>query len=183
MKVSAILGWILILLFPSAASAKAFEISGNFSFSKNSYGNAGYEWTRRWGASVGYTFWGVSEFEISVEDVTYRTVITNYQDTTFHDQIYSFDLVQSFTSKEAFLQPYVKIGIGQLNREASGTYSGGSSPPAIYDALTVIAGVGLRIFIVKNFGLRAEALTYLTGGAISTWQDNVSFNGGVSIYF
>ncbi len=32
--------------------------------------------------------------------------------------------------KNYFIQPYAKVGVGQLNREASGNYAGGSSPPA-----------------------------------------------------
>ena len=117
------------------------------------------------------------------KDVLYRTQIEGMEDTTFHDQIFSLDWVQSLASKNSWIQPYVKLGIGQLDQDASGSYAGGLTPPAVYDSWTVVAGAGLRIFIVRSFALKAEGTTYLTGGNISTWQDNFAVSGGVSLYF
>ena len=138
---------------------------------------------RRLGASIGYYFWALSEIEFSVQDVLYRTKISTVEDTTFHDQIYSVGWVQSLTSKQSGFQPYLKLGVGQLNREASGTYWSGGNPPTIYDSLTVVMAAGLRIYVLKTLALRGEGTSYLTGGMLSTWKDNFSVNGGVSIYF
>ncbi|MEV9259187.1 hypothetical protein AB0147_30040, partial [Klebsiella pneumoniae] len=93
------------------------------------------------------------------------------EDTTFHDQIYGVNWVQSLMDKNFPIQPYFKVGIGQLNREASGTYAIGASPPSILDEVTGILGVGMRIYLTRSIGLRGEFTTYLSGGNINTWRD------------
>jgi hypothetical protein len=172
-----------LILYSEFSQAGLMELSGSFSFSQSTYGSGNFQWTRRWGASLGYYFFSVSELEFAVQDVLYRTKIDGVEDTTFHDQIYSVDWVQSLASKNAWFQPFFKFGIGQLNRQASGTYFGGAAPPAIYDSLTAVLGAGLRIFVFKIFAIRVDGTTYLTGGLLSSWRDNFAINAGASIYF
>ncbi len=168
---------------PSLAQAGTFELSLGGSFSQSNYGGGNYSWERRWGGSVGYYFLALSQVELSFQDVTDRTNLSGYQDTTFHDQILSLNWVQSLTGKSFPIQPYLKAGIGQLNREATGTYAGGASPPRVVAQLTGIVGAGLRIYITRAFAIRTEATSYLVGGNISTWQDNFSLNVGLSFSF
>jgi hypothetical protein len=186
------LGWfvaaaalLLPLLIPAKAKAGYFELSGGFYYDRNNYGDDDYSWDRKWGLSFGYHLSERSEIEVSFQDVVERTSIVNFEDTTFHDQILSVDWVQALTGKDFPVQPYVKAGIGQLDRKASGTYGvDGSSgaPPAELDQVTPIAGAGIRIYITRNFGLRGEATTYLTSG-ISSWNQNISATAGLSFYF
>ena len=168
---------------PTTARAGVFEVSFGFSFSQSNYSDSNYNWNRKWGASVGYHLSELSEIEFSFEDITDRTKIATFEDTTFHDKVYGVNWVQSLVGKSFPIQPYFKIGVGQLNREANGNYQFGFSPPAIVDSITGILGAGLRISIMHGFGLRAEANTYLTGGSIRTWQDNISCTFGGSLYF
>jgi hypothetical protein len=56
-------------------------------------------------------------------------------------------------------------------------------PPRRLDSLTVVLGAGMRLFIIKNFAIRSEATSYLTGGSIRSYKDNVAVNIGGSIYF
>ena len=177
------LSLLFLVLCPQQAAAGAFELSLGFSFNRSNYTGSNYSWSRHWGATAGYYFTEHSEIEFSVQDIVDRTSIMGYEDTTFHDQIYSFNWVQSLTSKDFPVQPYVKVGLGQLNREATGSYANGGSPPAIVDSLTVVLGAGLRLYFTKKFAIRSEATTYLTGGNIQTWKNNVSTNIGVSFYF
>jgi hypothetical protein len=171
------------LLLPLEALAGTFELSAGGAFTRSNYGVESYNWNRRWTASFGYHFSDRSEIEVSFQDVVDRTHIAGYEDTTFHDQIYSFSWVQSLLGKDYIIDPYFKVGIGQLNRDASGSYGGVDSPSTQVDAVTGILGGGVRINITKHFGLRAEVDTYLTGGKIGTWQDNISANAGFSFYF
>jgi hypothetical protein len=69
-----------------------------------------------------------------------RTKILGYEDTVFIDRVMSLNWVQNLFTFEA-IQPYFKIGAGQLNREASGSYANGSSPNPQTDALTAILRV------------------------------------------
>ena len=85
--------------------------------------------------------------------------------------------------EDATFKPYLRGGIGQLNRDATGTYNGGYSAPGELDQVTVIAGAGLKAKLTSRFGLKMEITTYLAGGNISTWKDNISLNVGGSIYF
>lgn len=171
------------ILLPLRASAGALELSAGGSYSKSNYGNGNFTWSRRWGTSMGYYLTERTQIEIGFQDILDRTQIIGYEDTTFHDQIFSANVVISFLGKNAPLQPYIKAGIGQLNREASGTYAFGGSPAAVVDQVTGIIGAGLRIYLTRTFGIRAEGTSYLSGGSIGTWQDNFSVTTGVSIYF
>ncbi len=170
-------------LAPSTARSGAIELSLGGSFNRSNYTSTSYAWTRRLGFSLGYHLTELSEIEIAFQDVIDRTYLQGYEDTTFHDQIYSANWVQSLTGKESFLQPYLKGGVGQLNRKASGWYAIGATPPSEVNSLTGIVGAGLRLYLTRNFAIRSEATTYLTGGALGTWKDNYALQFGVSWMF
>jgi hypothetical protein len=184
MRTILVVGSLLVgsLGMTSPAHAGLLELSGAFSFSQSSLGKTGTQWTRRWLGSVGYYFFGLSEIEFAVQDVMYRTKIDNVEDTSFHDRIYSVNWVQSLAPRSSFLQPYFKVGVGQLNRNATGSYWTGDAPDPVFDSLTAVLGAGLKIQIFRALNLKAETTTYLTNGAISTWKDNVYVNFGVSLY-
>lgn len=165
------------------AAAGNVEISSGLSYTRSSYGGGSYSWTRRWGSSVGYEFSDRSEIEFAYQDVVDRTRIEGYEDTTFHDEVYSFNWVQNLLGRNSPIQPYVKAGIGQLNREASGTYAGGSAPAKRVDSLTGVLGGGARIYLTRSFAIRAEVTSYLEGGSIRTWKDNVGATLGGSFSF
>lgn len=178
--VFAVLG---VMLFPIVSLANEFEISLSGSFRRSAYTAGNYAWTRRWSGSVGYHVSGLAEIEFAFQDVVDRTLLQGYEDTTFHDKIYSANWVQSLWGREWMVQPYGKVGIGQLNRDASGSYATGESAVVLYDRLTGVLGVGARLRLMQNLAIRCEATTYLSGANIQTWQDNVSFVSGLSILF
>jgi hypothetical protein len=176
--------FFLCLMYSAVANAGYFELSSGFSFNKTDYGSGNFSWTRRYGANFGYNFWDTSEIELSFQDSVVRTMITGYEDTTFHDQVYSLNWVQSLAPKDSLFQPFIKAGIGQLNRDASGMYYAlGVAPPSTEDTVTGILGAGLKIHLTRSFGLRGEATSYLTNGRISTWKDNIGVTAGLSFYF
>jgi hypothetical protein len=186
MKIGLILSILTLSLLGSLekeAHAGVVEISGSAFYSQSSYGDSNFTWTRRWGVSVGYYFLALSEIEFSVQDIFYKTKLGNREENSFHDQVYSVDWVQSLASKNATVQPYFKVGIGQLNREAVWKSAAGTTGPILYDSVTGVAGAGFRVYVLKNFSLKVEASTYLMGGMVSTAKDNFSFTGGVSVYF
>lgn len=170
-------------LTPRSAAAGAFELSLGVSYNRSNYLAGGYTSERRWGSSVGYHFTERTEIEFAFQDVSTLNNLTGLENTRFHDQIYSLNWVQALTGKNFPVQPYAKVGVGQLNREATGTYASGAAPPAIVDSVTGVLGVGMRIYLTKTFGIRSEVTSYLAGGSIRTWKDNLSYNVGVSLYF
>jgi hypothetical protein len=181
--VAGFLGLGVFLSAEKTASAGVWEFSAAFSYNRSNYSDQNFNWTRRIGLGLGYYFTERSEIEFSAQDVIDRTSIQGFEDTTFHDQIYSLNWIQYITDKDAPFQPYLKLGVGQLNREASGSYALGVAPPAILDEVTVIIGGGAKLFITKSFGLRLEAVSYVAGGSISTWDQNFSVTMGLSVYF
>jgi len=170
-------------LVPSLAHAGYFEISGGAFYTRSSYSSSDYNWTRKYGATIGYHLTDLSEVEFTYQNVTDQTVLTGIESTTFHDEIYGLDWNQSLTGKGTGIQPYIKLGIGQLDRTASGSYSGGVQVPLELDQVSGIVGVGLRIYLTRNFGLRGELLAYPTSLNTSTWSQNISTTAGISIYF
>lgn len=171
------------MLLPWKAAAGVFETSAGFSFNKTSYGDNSYSWSRRYSASIAYYFTEISSIELAYQDAYSRNKILGLEDTSFHDKIYSANWVQHFTGRDFPIQPYIKLGIGQLNRDAAGTYATGGNPPQQEDSVTGILGAGLKIYITKGFGLRGEATSYLTGGKLGSWKDNISATAGISVYF
>ncbi len=159
-----------------------YDISTGLSFNRVQYAANSYSWTRRWGGSVGINFSASSGIELSLQDLTERTYIPGYEDTTFHDQVMSVNWVQQLIGRGHALQPYVKVGVGQLNREGSGTYANGTGPGAS-GSLTAVTGLGMRVYLTRSFAIRTEATSYLTGGNIQTWRDNVGVTFGTSLSF
>lgn len=168
---------------PALAADGTFEFSVGLSYSKSNYTEQNYNWNRRYGVSIGYHFTERSGIEFSFQDSVERTYIANYQDTTFNDRVYGLSWVQALTGKSAPIQPYFKLGAGQLNRDASGSYANGAAPTTRVDSLTGILGVGFRLYLIKGFALRGEVTSYLQGARISTWKDNLSASVGLSLFF
>jgi hypothetical protein len=169
-------------LMPYRAAAGTFELSLGGNYRKSNYTDGNYSWTRTYGASFGYHFSEKSGIEFSYQDIVDRTRIEGYEDTTFHDEIYSASWIQELFDNKTAFQPYFKLGVGQLNREATGSYAGGGAPPKTVDQVTGVVGAGLRLYILRRLALRLEATSYLSGGAIGTWKDNISAQFGFSLY-
>jgi hypothetical protein len=169
-------------LSSSEARANTIEVSAGFSFNRTNYSPGNFSWTRRLGGSLAYKFSALSSIEVAVQDVYDRTKIENFEDTYFRDKIYSVNWVQNLFTF-ASIQPYFKVGAGQLNREAGGQYANGASPNPRTDSVTAVIGAGTRIYVTRGFGIRIEAMSYLTGGAISTYRDNVGLTIGASVGF
>ena len=174
---------VLSLGVISESRAGSFEFSATASYQKSGYGSHYSTTVRRYGASLAYSFFSSSELEFSIQDLEYKNELGLQENTRFHDQIYSVQWVQALLPRRFWVQPYLKLGIGQLNREASGTYAGGGAPPAIYDSVTAVGGVGLKIRLTQTWGLKIEGATYLVGGSLSTWRDNFGVSGGFSLFF
>ncbi len=174
----------LVFLHPKLAYSGMFELSAGFSYNRVNYGSEqNYNLTKRWTGSIGYYFSETSEVEVDFSDVVDKTLISGYQDTTFHDQIYSANWIQSLLPRTARIQPYLRIGVGQLNRNASGEYGNGAVPASQVDSLTGVLGAGTKFPIVSQLGFKCEAISYLKGAAIGTYKDNIAITLGLSFYF
>jgi outer membrane protein W len=184
MKYGKILGIILVLFSINTARAGVFELGGSFAWKRSNYNAGSYTWTRTFGLSIGYYFTQDSELEFSYTDSTTKNFQQNVQDITFRDRVYSINMVYHLLEEASSFRPFFRLGIGQLNRDATGTYTAaGYSAPGRLDVVSVIGGLGFKLKITQKIAFKTEATSYLTGGSIGSWQDNLTFNFGGAYYF
>jgi hypothetical protein len=169
-------------IFFTPALAGMFESGGSLGYQRSNYGGGSFTWTRRYSATFGYYFTQDSQVEFMYQDSTTRTFVKDVQDVQFRDRVYSINLVHQFFRNER-ISPFIRAGIGQLNRDASGTYQGGFSPPPRVDSVTGILGAGIKIRVTQGFSLKVDATTFLAGGAIGTWNDNFAVSFGASVFY
>ena len=178
-----LIGMIVFLSLPLRALAGVYELGGSYSYTKSTYNAGSYTWTQKWSGSIGYYFTEDSELEFMYQDSTSKAFTSGYQDITYHDRVYSVNLSYFLFESEAAFRPYFRGGAGQLNRDVTGSYAAGYSPPGRLDEVTVILGAGVKAKLSRIFALKIDADSYLAGGGISTWRDNITLSIGGSFYF
>jgi hypothetical protein len=173
----------IILLGSIQAEAGVFETSAGYSYQNSAYSGGSYTTSASYSLSFGYYFTQDSEVQFSYQDTRNHEVVPNVQDLEYRDQVYSLNLMYHLAGEGSVIRPYFRFGVGQLNRDATGTYSGGYSPPGRLDQVTVIGGIGLKAKVSSHFGFKIEGTSYLTGGSLATWKDNFNCSIGGSYYF
>lgn len=170
----------------SPQHAKAFptgEGSLMGSYSKTNYGNNAFTTTKRYTIAAGVFITPVTEIEISF---MYSDSFFNYdpvQTTSVNEQILSASVIQSIVPPSFIIQPYGKFGVAQYNRRQEGTISGVPTAPTESKSPSAIIGAGARIFLLRNFSLRVEGITYLPDLKFGDAKDNFSVQVGASINF
>jgi hypothetical protein len=173
-----------ILAFAGTAEAGVFELGGSYAWSRSNYNGGSFTWSRTYGASLGYYITQDSEIQFSYSDTTTNTFVKEVQDTTYRDRVYSLNILYHLFDDRSAFRPFFRLGVGQLNRDATGSYNGGLfAPPGRLDQVSVIGGLGFKMKVSQQLALKAEATSYLTGGSIGSWQDNLTLNVGGAFYF
>lgn len=174
---------ILIAAIPSSAFAGFWETSVGFNYSRSEYSGGSFAWTRRTGVSLGYNFNDSSTMEVAYQKSFERNHYEGFEDSFYDDKVYSVNWVQNILGKQSFIQPYFKLGVGQLIRNAS-IYDGvGRSQITKLKQVTGVIGAGMRLYLTKEFAIRIEGTSYLPKGHLEEWRDNFAFSFGVSLYF
>lgn len=172
-----------VALGPTSARAGYWELSAGLNYNHSVYSSDSYSWTRRLGGSLGYNFNDSSTLEVAYQHSYERNHYEGFEDSTYDDQVYSLNVVWNIFGRSAQVQPYTKIGIGQLNRDASIADSAGRSQVQHIDQVTGVIGAGLKLMLTKTFAIRMEGTSYLSGAKISTWRDNFGATFGISLYY
>lgn len=173
----------LFLIGTSAAKADYWELSSGLSYSRSQYSGGSYAWNRRLGGSIGYNFTDSSTLEIAAQKSYERNHYEGFEDSTYEDQVVSMNMVWNILDKKATIQPYIKVGVGQLVRNASISNSSGQSQLQELQQLTGVLGAGFRLYITKATALRVEGTSYLSGAKLHTWKDNFGMTFGISLYY
>ncbi len=174
---------LALFLSTQLAWAGIIEVSASFSYGAATYGTTGTQTRRSWESSLGYYLYDLTEIQGAVEQVDSRSVLTGVGESTFRDQIYSIEVLQALLPRRVGLQPFLKVGAGQLIREATGIYGGTPITPIETGSLTGILGGGVRFFIHRQFSLKVEGTSYLSDGRLASWRDNFGLRVGFSFYF
>ena len=182
MKYKKILGILIGLLFFSSAQAGVYELGASFAWNRSNYAGNSYTWTRSWAGSFGYFFTQDSEVQFSFSDTTNRDYEPGLQDISYEDRVYSLNFLYYLFEETSMFRPYFRIGVAQLNRNESGNI-GGQVPAGELDQVSVIGGLGFKLKLSEKISFKTEATSYLTGGSIGSWQDNLTFNFGAAFYF
>lgn len=175
--------FVLFLVGTSTAHAGFWEVSSGLNYNRSQYSGGSYSWTRRMGGSIGYNFNDSSTLEVALQKSHERNHYEGFEDSTYEDQVYSVNMVWNILDKQSTIQPYLKIGVGQLVRNASISNTSGQSQLQELSQLTGVIGAGFRIYITKATALRLEGTSYLSGAKLQTWQDNFGMTFGISLYF
>lgn len=177
------LGVLASVFYAAPVSAGYWEISTGLNYNRSTYSGGSYSWTRRLGGSVGYNFSDSSSIELAYQKSRDRNHYEGFEDSVYDDTVKSVNMTWNLLGKQAIVQPYLKAGIGQLNRRAQVTLSTTQSQNQSLDQVTGVIGGGIRLYLTKQFAIRFEATSYLSGAKIKTWRDNFGSTLGGSFYF
>ena len=173
-----LLGWVMSP--DKSTEAGQFEFGISVSYYQSNVADTSQTWSRRWSANISYTLFSATALEFEFQDVFNQTIVPGFQDTTVQDRILSLNWVQGLVPPDFRVQPYIKIGVGQLNRDLLATYTTMVAKAQI-DSITAVLTAGLKFFISRRISITAEATSYLSNGIIDTWKDNLGANVGVSV--
>lgn len=159
------------------------ELSFMISYSKTDYGNNSYSKTTRYmgGAAVNLT--PVTQIELSYTNTDTYMNYEPIQTVEINEQVLALSLIQSIVPPDFIFQPYGKAGAAQYNRRRRGVTYGVPDREILTKDPSAVLGAGVRIFLLKQFSLKVEAVTYLPNLEFGSADDNFSVQGGASWRF
>lgn len=163
--------------------AGTYEFSLGASYHKSTYSGGSFSSVRTLGGNVGYYFFNQSSLELSYQEMTNRDEFVGVQSSSYYDRILSLNWVQNFASRQSMFQPYLKGGVGQLNRDAKIVDALNRTQRAETNTVTAVGGAGFRLYLTKDFAIRCEINSYLSGARIKTWNQNYAWTIGVSYLY
>ena len=126
--------------------------------------------------NISIYFMVTTALELSYEN-TFQLSRTSVGDTNTRVQVGSASILQSFFPKSR-VQPFLKLGGGYLHRKIT---TGGTT--FLLDSFSGTAGLGLRFFFSRRFGLRLGATVYVTRDTSDAYIFHYSLMGGISVRF
>lgn len=170
------------LVAPSA-EAGLWDLTAGFNYNRSEYEGGSFSSNRRLGGSIGYNFTDASTIELAYQRSFERNHYAGFEDSETTDQVFSLNMVWNLLSRESVLQPYLKVGVGQLIRKTDITLSTGQKRNPRLSEITGVFGAGFKIRLSQRFGLRVEGTSYLVKGKFDTWNKNFGATFGASLYF
>ena len=181
----AVLGFFIFLVVWLSPLAHAIdgELTAMGGYSRTNYSGRSYSTTKRYTGGLAVNLTSVTQIEASY---TYTDTFFNYdpiQTTQTNEQILSLSLIQAIVPSSWVIQPYVKAGGAQYNRKQSGTIDGVPTTPSNTKSPSLVLGAGVRLYLLRNFSLKVELVSYLPDFKIRGLKDNFNAQGGISWHF
>lgn len=171
------------ILISSTAEAGMWDLSAGFNYNRSEYAGGSFSTTRRLGGSLGYNFTDASTIELAYQRSFERNHYAGFEDSKYTDQVFSLNMVWNLLARDSAVQPYLKVGVGQLIRNAQISLSTGQGQNQSLSQVTGVLGAGIKFRLTRGFGLRMEGTSYLVNGKFNTWKKNFGATFGISYYF
>ena len=150
---------LIFLLLSSAAKAGVFEIGGSASYRSSHFDIDNYKTSTSLTFTVSYYFWAMSALELSYTNGTDKvrtkigtdpayTLITGFN-------MLGVDLVFTLASREASIQPYIKIGAANIKKEFYREVENNDRQKiAETDGVVPSLGIGIKIKLSNTFSIK-----------------------------
>ncbi len=162
---------------------KTGEISILAYYSKTTYGDDVYATSRKFTGAFGLHMTPLTELEVAFTSTNTFFKQQSIQTVTVEEKILSASFVQTLVPPDFLIQPYLKLGGAQYNRKQNSTIAGLKSPEVYTKSPSVLAGGGLRIFVLGQFSIKMEMLMYFPELKFKQGKDNFSFEAGMGWAF
>lgn len=174
--------FFIFLLLSIQAEAKQ-EIAFSLSSSRQKLANDSYAESFQYKVEIRMALFPVTWVELAYKNIHQKTQLAQIKSLITDSQLFSLEISQILVPPTWRAQPYVSMGLGQLNRNMVVTFLDDSQASESLDSLSVVAGVGLRIFVSQATSLNIAAETFLDDFDFSTYQDNAALTVGINIGF
>jgi opacity protein-like surface antigen len=185
--------FLFLLLVSSKSLAFLTELSVSYAQKKTYFNNLNYYSTESTTGSVSFYFMEKLAVELSYTDASVLREETIYNGNNEYRQVislqkisvYGSDLIIMLSDKKSMFQPYVKVGVAQIQK----TLTTKNSDVLVYptdpiNSTSPSYGAGLKIAITEAFGIKLSYDAWRTeskdsSGNKSTVEDN-SMRAGVT---
>jgi hypothetical protein len=171
-----------ILVLPLTSSAMYTELGFSYGRKKTSFDAANNFDSESMTGSVSLYFAEQIALELSYTDAAstqnQRASVADTPRTVYQKtQIIGGDLIYVFADRKAFLQPFVKGGVARISRRQEirdGSFN--TSPLDPDEAIAPSYGLGVKVALTENFGLKASYSIWQTpiGGGSKTNDDAIT---------
>ncbi|MCC7403436.1 MAG: outer membrane beta-barrel protein [Bdellovibrionales bacterium] len=153
--------WIFLLSLMAApwAQAGVVEVGASANFRRSTIDDNNYQESLSYTGSISYYFWEMSALEASYTEGSALLSVKPVDDTKIITKsifrMVGLDLVITFGAKEAFLNPYIKIGGAHIEkkivREPDGLNASEIESPS---SVVPSAGLGFKMRLTKTLTLK-----------------------------
>ncbi len=187
MKIGISLYILILLCFLSPTNVWSRDQTLSFSVmgmsTRSDYGDGSYSRSQRFTAAIGINLTSVTEIELTYSTGSTTLLNEPIQTSQTRERTYGASLIQTLVPASWRIQPYVRLGVAQYQREQESTYYGVALGRSTVNDPSAMVGAGLRLFITSGLSLRVEATGYMPRMDVNAARKNYAVQAGVQVGF